>query len=105
MITFALLAHARILAVWSPTVVVAGTRACQVVALAVGVAVTFPFAVRTPELGWALSVAASSKVSMTATAFIRPDTHLVFLAGEVSFTERRQAFIPELRPSNAARHC
>lgn len=33
------------------------------------------------------SVTASSKVSMTTATFIRPDTHLIFLAGEVAFTE------------------
>lgn len=73
---------------------VAGTLAGQVITLAIGVTVAFPFAVRAPELGRALSVTASSKVSMTTATFIRPDTHLIFLAGEVAFTERCQAFIP-----------
>lgn len=94
LVTLALLAHAGILAVRSPTIVVAGTLAGQVVTLAVGITVTFPLAVRAPELCRALSVTASSKVSMTAATFIRPDTHLILLAGEVAFTERCQAFIP-----------
>lgn len=33
------------------------------------------------------SVTASSKVSMTTATFIRPDTHLIFLAGKVAFAE------------------
>ena len=33
------------------------------------------------------SVTTSSKVSMTTATFIRPDTHLIFLAGEVAFAE------------------
>lgn len=73
---------------------VAGTLTGQVIALAIGVAITFPLAVRAPELGRALSVTASSKVSMATATFIRPDTHLIFLASEVAFTERCQAFIP-----------
>lgn len=81
---------------------VAGTLASQVIALAIGVAIAFSFAVRPPELGWTLCVAARSEVSVAAAAFIWPDTHLIFLAGEVSFTERCQAFIPELPPSTAA---
>lgn len=93
LVTLALLAHAGILAVWSPAVVVAGTLAGQVVTLAVGVTVTLPLAVRAPKLGRALGVTVS-KVSMTTAAFIGPDTHLIFLAGEVAFAERCQAFIP-----------
>lgn len=54
LVALALLAKARVLAVGSPAVVVAGALAGQVVALAVGVAVTFPLAVRAPELGRAL---------------------------------------------------
>lgn len=54
LVTLALLAHAGVLAVWTPTVVVAGALTGQVVALAVGVTVTFPLAVRAPELGGAL---------------------------------------------------
>lgn len=73
---------------------ITGTLACQVIALAIGVTITFTLAVRTPELGRAFSVTASSKVSMTTAAFIWPDTHLIFLAGEVAFTERCRAFIP-----------
>lgn len=73
---------------------VAGTLAGQVVALAVGVTITLPFAVGAPELGRALGVTASSKVSMTTATFIGPDTHLILLAGEVAFAERCQAFIP-----------
>lgn len=94
LVTLALLAHAGILTVWSPAVVVAGTLAGQVVTLAVWVTVTLPFAVRAPELCRALSVTASSKVSMAASAFIGSDTHLILVAGEVPFTERCQAFIP-----------
>lgn len=33
------------------------------------------------------SVTASSEVSVTTAALIGPDTHLVFLAGEVAFAE------------------
>lgn len=51
LVAFALLACACILAVRPPAIVVAGTLASQVVALAVGVTVTFPLAVRAPELG------------------------------------------------------
>lgn len=94
MVTFALLAQTPVLAVGSPSVVVAGALAGQVVALAVGVTVAFPFAVRAPELGGTLGVTASSEVSMTTATFVRPDTHLVLLAGEVSLTERCQAFFP-----------
>lgn len=54
LIAFTLLAQARILAVWSPTIVVAGTLTGQVVTLAIGVTITFPLAVRAPELGRAL---------------------------------------------------
>lgn len=93
LVTLALLAQASILAVRSPTIVVAGALPGQVIALAIGVTVTFPFAVRAPELGRALSVTASSKVSMTTATFIWSDTHLIFLAGEVALTERCQAFI------------
>lgn len=93
LVTLALLAHAGVLAVGSPAVVVAGALAGQVVALAVGVTVTFPLAVGAPKLGGALGVTVS-KVSMTAATFIGPDTHLIFLAGEVAFAERCQAFIP-----------
>lgn len=32
-------------------------------------------------------VTASAKVSVTTAAFVWPDTHLIFLAGEVAFTE------------------
>ena len=32
-------------------------------------------------------VAAGSEIPMTAAAFIRPDTHLVLLAGEIALTE------------------
>lgn len=53
-VTFALLARASMLAGESPAVVVAGTLAGQVVALAVRVTITLPLAVGTPELGWAL---------------------------------------------------
>lgn len=73
---------------------ITGTLASQVITLAVGVTITFTLAVRAPELCRALSVTASSKVSMTTAAFIWPDTHLIFLAGEVAFTERCQAFVP-----------
>lgn len=54
LVTLAHLAQAGILAVRSPAVVVAGTLARQVITLAVGVTVAFPFAVRAPELGRAL---------------------------------------------------
>lgn len=94
LVTFALLAQTAVLTVWSPSVVVAGTLAGQVIALAIRVTVTFSFAVRTPELGGTLCVTGSSKVSMTTAAFIGPDTHLVFLTGEVPFAERCQAFFP-----------
>lgn len=88
LVTLAFLAETRILTVRAPAIVVAGALAGQVIALAVGVAVAFSFAVRAPELGWTLCVTARSKVSMAAAAFVWPDTHLVFIAGEVSFTER-----------------
>lgn len=39
------------------------------------------------QSGFLTCVAACSKVSMTASTFIWPDTHLIFLAGEVAFTE------------------
>lgn len=94
LVTLALLTQASVLAVRSPTVVVARTLAGQVIALAVGITIALPFAVGAPKLGRALSVTASSKVSMAAAAFIRPDTHLIFLAGEVAFAERCQAFVP-----------
>lgn len=84
LVTFALLAQTCILAVRTPAVVVTGTFACQVIALAIGVTITFPLAVRTPELGRALCITAGSEVSMTTATFIWPDTHLIFLAGEVA---------------------
>lgn len=73
---------------------VASALASQVIALAVGVTVTFPFAVGSPKLCRALSIAAGSEVSMTTAAFIWPDTHLIFFTGEVAFAERCQAFVP-----------
>lgn len=73
---------------------VAGTLAGQVIALAVGVTVAFALAIGAPELGRTLRVTASAKVSVTTAAFVWPDTHLIFLAGEVAFTERCRAFIP-----------
>lgn len=50
LVTFALLARTGVLTVGPPAVVVAGTLAGQVVALAVGVAITFAFAVGSPKL-------------------------------------------------------
>lgn len=93
LIAVALLAHAGILAVRAPTVVVAGTLTSHIVTLAVGVTVAFAFAVRAPELGWALGLTGGSKVSRTAATFIGPDTHLFLLASEIAFTERCHAFI------------
>lgn len=54
LVALALLTEASILAVGSPTIVVAGTLSSQVVTLAVWVTVTFPFAVGPPKLGRAL---------------------------------------------------
>lgn len=54
LVTFALLARALVLAVWSPAIVVAGALARQVVTLTIGVTITFALTVRTPELGGAL---------------------------------------------------
>lgn len=112
LVAFALLARARVLAVGPPAIVVAGALAGQVVALAVGVAVTLPLAVGTPELGRTLyettttssddttrqtnarrtgkaltRVTARPKVPVAAAAFVGADAHLVLLAGEVAFAE------------------
>lgn len=54
LVALALLTEASILAVGSPTIVVAGTLSSQVVTLAIWVTVTFPFAVGPPKLGRAL---------------------------------------------------
>lgn len=54
LVTLALLAQASVLTVRPPAVVVARTLAGQVVALAVGVTITFPFAVGPPKLCRAL---------------------------------------------------
>lgn len=54
LVTLALLAQTCILAFRSPAIVVAGTLASQVVALSIGVTVTFPLAVRSPVLSRAL---------------------------------------------------
>lgn len=94
LVALPLLAQAGVLAVGSPSVVVAGTLACQVVALAVGVARAFAFAIGAPELGRTLGVTARSKVSMTTATLVRPDAHLVLLAGEVAFAEGCRAFVP-----------
>lgn len=94
LVTLAFLAKTRVLTVRTPTVMVAGTCSGEVIALAVGVTVALPLAVRTPKLSRTLSVTAGSKISMSAAAFIGPDTHLLFLTGEVSFAERCQAFVP-----------
>lgn len=92
MVTLALLAKTNILAFRSPAIVVAGALAGQIIALAIGVTVTFSLAVGSPVLCRAFGVTASSKVSMTTAAFIWPDTHLIVLAGEVAFTEGCQTF-------------
>lgn len=94
LVTLAFLAKTRVLTVRTPAVMVAGTCSGEVVTLAIGVTVTLPLAVRTPKLSRTLSVTAGSKISMSAAAFIGPDTHLLFLAGKVSFAERCQAFVP-----------
>lgn len=103
LVALALLAHARVLAVVAPAVVVAGALAGQVVALAVGVTHTLALAVGAPELSRALGVTARSEVSMATATFSGPDAHLVLLAGEVAFAERRQALVPQ-RPPAAAAH-
>lgn len=54
LVALALLAQTSVLTVGPPAVVVAGTLAGQVVALAVGVTVAFPFAVGSPKLCRAL---------------------------------------------------
>lgn len=54
LVTLALLAQTGVLTVRPPAVVVAGALAGQVVALAVGVTITFPFAVGSPKLCRAL---------------------------------------------------
>lgn len=54
LVTLALLAQTSVLTVRAPAVVVARTLAGQVVALAVGVTITFPFAVGPPKLCRAL---------------------------------------------------
>lgn len=94
LVTLALLAEAGVLTVRTPAVVVAGTLSSQVVTLAIGITVTLPFTVRTPELGRALGITARSKIPMSTAAFVRPYTYLIFFTGEVSLTERRGAFIP-----------
>lgn len=94
LVTLALLAQAGMLTVWAPAVVVAGTLSSQIITLAIGIAVTLPLTVRTPEVGRALSVTASSKISMSTAAFIRPNAYFIFLTGEVSLTERGGALIP-----------
>lgn len=54
LVALALLAQTRVLTIGTPAIVVAGTLAGQVITLPVGVAVTFPLAVRAPELRGAL---------------------------------------------------
>lgn len=54
LVTLALLAQTGVLTVRAPAVVVASAPAGQVVALAVGVTITFPFAVGSPKLCRAL---------------------------------------------------
>lgn len=93
LVTLALLAEAGMLTVRTPTVMVAGTLSSQIITLAVGIAVALPLTVRTPEVGRALRVTASSKISVSTAAFIRSNTYFIFLTGEVSLTERGGAFI------------
>lgn len=93
LVTLALLAEAGVLTVRTPAVVVTGTLSSQVVTLAVGITVTLPFTVRTPKLGRALGITARSKVPMSAAAFVRSYTYLIFLTGEVSLAERGGAFV------------
>lgn len=94
LVTLALLAEAGVLTVRTPAVVVAGTLSSQVVALAIGITLTLPLTVGTPELGRALSITACSKISMSAAAFVWPNTYFIFLTSEVSLAERRGTFIP-----------
>lgn len=94
LVTLALLAEAGMLAVRTPAVVVAGTLSGQVVTLAIGIALTLPFTVWTPELSRTLSITACSKISMSAAAFVWPNAYFIFLTGEVSLAERCGAFIP-----------
>lgn len=54
LVTLALLAQTSVLTVRPPAVVVASALAGQVVALAVGVTIAFPFAVGSPKLCRAL---------------------------------------------------
>lgn len=54
LVTVALLALTSILAVGSPTVVIAGALAGQIVTLAIRITVASSLAVRAPELGRAL---------------------------------------------------
>lgn len=54
LVTLALLAKTRLLTVGSPAIVVTGTLPSQIITLAIRITVTFPLAVRAPELGRAL---------------------------------------------------
>lgn len=94
LVTLALLAEAGVLTVGAPAVVVTGTLSGQVVTLAIRIALTLPLTVWTPELGRALSFTACSKISMSASAFVWPNTYFIFLTGEVSLAERGWTFIP-----------
>lgn len=94
LVTLALLAEAGMFTVGTPAVVVTGTLSSQVVTLAIGIALTLALTVRTPELSRALGITACSKVSMSAAAFIWPNTYFIFLTGEVTLTKRGGTFIP-----------
>lgn len=94
LVTLALLTQTGMFTVRTPAVVVAGTLSSQVITLAVGVAMTLPLTVGTPELGRALRITACSKISMSAATFIWPNTYFIFLTGEVSLAERGETFIP-----------
>lgn len=102
LVTLALLAEAGMFTVGTPAVLVAGTLSSQVITLAIGIAMTLPLTVGTPELGRTLCITACSKIPMSAATFIWPYTYFIFIAGEVSLTEWGGTFVPQLPPSTAA---
>lgn len=89
LVTFPFLTVAGLLAVLTPAVWVASALPGHVVTFTIRVTRAHALAVWTPELSGTLCVTTCPKISMTTSAFVWSDTHLVLITSEVTFAERR----------------